>query len=270
MAAAAEKFIYIIQLDSGKYYVGKTNNPTFRLHSHFNSNGSKWTQMHKPIKLITLIQQNDKFDEDKYTLMYMEKYGIDNVRGGSFCQITLSSENKKTIETMLHSASDKCFKCGIKGHFANSCRVASASDKVETHHAKILSGALQVGREVAREIVIHSPCADTCIKIDKIIKWCVELSEDHHKFYLYNNINKSCYYITDVNITGPEKFISSPIAVTFKDAIRRKGIIDILFDDKDCTLFLVSRCGIKRYSRNVLNKSVIKMIDTNIFEYVEI
>ena len=28
-------FIYIIQLEQGKYYIGKTNNPQFRLESHF-------------------------------------------------------------------------------------------------------------------------------------------------------------------------------------------------------------------------------------------
>lgn len=34
-------FIYVLQLEQGKYYVGKTNNPNFRLTSHFQSNGSE-------------------------------------------------------------------------------------------------------------------------------------------------------------------------------------------------------------------------------------
>ncbi len=28
-------FIYILQLEQGKYYIGKTNNPTFRLENHY-------------------------------------------------------------------------------------------------------------------------------------------------------------------------------------------------------------------------------------------
>lgn len=37
-------YIYILQLEKGKYYVGKTNNPKFRINNHFDSNGSVWTQ----------------------------------------------------------------------------------------------------------------------------------------------------------------------------------------------------------------------------------
>jgi hypothetical protein len=52
----------------------------------------------------------------------MEKFGINNVRGGSFCQVKLNSENKKTIKHMINSSTDKCFNCGSKNHFANKCK----------------------------------------------------------------------------------------------------------------------------------------------------
>ena len=38
-------YIYAIKLEKGKYYIGKTTHPQFRLQSHFDSNGSKWTNM---------------------------------------------------------------------------------------------------------------------------------------------------------------------------------------------------------------------------------
>ena len=41
------------------------------------------------------------YDEDKYTLKYMNKYGINNVRGGSFCELYLSEENQKNIKKIL-------------------------------------------------------------------------------------------------------------------------------------------------------------------------
>ena len=43
-------FIYILQLQLNKYYVGKTNNPKIRLNNHFKSCGSAWTKKYKPIK----------------------------------------------------------------------------------------------------------------------------------------------------------------------------------------------------------------------------
>ena len=114
-------FIYAIQLQKEKYYIGKTNNPQFRLDNHFNSTGSEWTKKYNPIKVIEIIPNCDDFDEDKYTIKYMEKYGINNVRGGTFCQINLTEENKNTIQKMIIGSTDKCYICGEKGHFAKNC-----------------------------------------------------------------------------------------------------------------------------------------------------
>ncbi len=114
-------YIYILQLENDKYYIGKTTNPEFRIIDHFNSNGSTWTQKYKPIKLIEIIPNCSNFDEDKFTLEYMNKYGIDNVRGGSFCEIILNNNNKETINRMIMGATDTCYKCGELGHFIKEC-----------------------------------------------------------------------------------------------------------------------------------------------------
>ena len=121
-------FIYILQLESNKYYIGKTNNPDIRLDSHFNSNGSEWKKIYKPIKVYELISDCDSYDEDKYTLKYMEKEGINNVRGGSFCQVELSDEQIKLINQMIKGASDKCFNCGESGHFIKDCIESKIQD----------------------------------------------------------------------------------------------------------------------------------------------
>ena len=114
-------FIYILNLAQNKFYVGKTDKPKFRLDSHFKNGGCAWTKKYKPIQIIGLFPDCDDFDEDKYTLKYMSKYGIDNVRGGSFCQTTLSRENINTIERMISSSNDCCHFCGEKGHFIGRC-----------------------------------------------------------------------------------------------------------------------------------------------------
>lgn len=70
--------IYVLQLENNKYYIGKTKNLNFRMDQHFDSNGSTWTQINKPLKLLEINHNCDDFDEDKYTLKMMNQYGIKN------------------------------------------------------------------------------------------------------------------------------------------------------------------------------------------------
>lgn len=121
-------FIYILELQSGKYYIGKTQNPDARILSHFESTGSAWTHKYKPIKVLEIIKNCDDEDEDKYTIQYMKKYGINNVRGGSFSQLVLDEDHEVTLSHMITSSSDKCFRCGRIGHYSNECYAKTHDD----------------------------------------------------------------------------------------------------------------------------------------------
>ena len=115
-------FIYILKLTDDKYYVGKTDNPGFRINAHFNKTGSVWTTKYKVLELVELIPNCDQYDEDKYTIKYMQLYGINNVRGGSFCQLELDQNDSDTINKMFIGASDKCYNCQESGHFVKDCK----------------------------------------------------------------------------------------------------------------------------------------------------
>jgi len=123
-------YIYVLRLEHGKFYVGKTTRPvSMRIDEHMTNRGSIWTYMHTPLKVEEVIETNYAGDEDTYTLRYMSDYGIDNVRGGSFSQVTLSDDIRDIIHKMLRTASDSCFYCGSSDHFAQDCSPVTFSIK---------------------------------------------------------------------------------------------------------------------------------------------
>jgi len=121
--------IYVLKLQGDKYYVGKTTNPTYRLDDHFSEGGSAWTKKYKPISIHELKPDRRDIEEQIVTQEYMQKYGIDNVRGGPWCKINLSEPDKKAITHINKSNSDACYNCGSTGHFASQCNKQNTTYK---------------------------------------------------------------------------------------------------------------------------------------------
>ncbi len=114
--------VYVLELEDNKFYIGKTNNISRRFEDHKSSNSrsATWTRKFKPVRIIESYDNADGLDEDRITLEYMIKYGIDNVRGGPYvaCDIDSSREH---IEHRIRMACDRCKNCGSKFHFLRNC-----------------------------------------------------------------------------------------------------------------------------------------------------
>ncbi len=113
--------IYVLKCRDETFYVGRSNAPDNRIVQHFTEKGSVWTRLHPPVEIFRVHHNCLRLDEDKYTKALMAEFGIENVRGGSYCQVTLTSEQFRALEIELRNAYDKCLTCGRSGHFAKDC-----------------------------------------------------------------------------------------------------------------------------------------------------
>ena len=138
--------IYVLKLARGKYYVGMTKRNIDRVLDHIDGKGAVWTKKSPPSKSKPIISFQENLrasDEDRITLATMKKYGIQNVRGGSYCQIRLSAGTIASIEEKLapkrpkkkskspqartrssttkKKTKPKCSRCGRTSHNASKC-----------------------------------------------------------------------------------------------------------------------------------------------------
>lgn len=114
-------YVYVLELTSGKYYVGKFDN----LKNTTSFDTIPWIYSHQITGINSIFPYENDSDIDKYTIQFMTKYGINNVRGGSFsdlqlddkvlsilrivtdCAITISNTNANTcINTISNTISN--------------------------------------------------------------------------------------------------------------------------------------------------------------------
>jgi hypothetical protein len=113
--------IYVLECQDDCFYIGKTHlSVQDRFEQHKCGQGAAFTRLHPPIHIHKSFA-GDKWDEDACTLRFMELYGIENVRGGSYVQCKLSEELKQDIARRFTAARDHCFVCDNIGHFARDC-----------------------------------------------------------------------------------------------------------------------------------------------------
>jgi predicted GIY-YIG superfamily endonuclease len=164
--------IYILKLENNKYYVGKTNNIELRLNNHFNYNGSFWTKKYKPQEIVEIIKNCDEFDEDKYTIKMMKKYGIENVRGGSFCKFKLSNDNINTIKQMILFNSDICYICEKDDHFGNKCPFRKRKIEVEKEFVNKKRKIDEIYNPNQIQDIIKKENCQRCYRINHSIENC--------------------------------------------------------------------------------------------------
>ena len=94
-------YFYFIELENNKYYVATwlTNNMTIDdIYKQDTLNTCiDWLLIHKPVQIKERHMYNGGFSLDDHVLIYMSKYGRDNVRGGSYIDVNLSKHQREQI-----------------------------------------------------------------------------------------------------------------------------------------------------------------------------
>jgi hypothetical protein len=80
--------IYVLELEDDCFYVGITYNLNLRIAQHLSGTGAGWTKMHRPVKIVEVFHDGcTRQMEDEVTKRYVDIYGAENVRGGSWCKV---------------------------------------------------------------------------------------------------------------------------------------------------------------------------------------
>ena len=122
-------FLYTLELEQGKFYVGTTNNPAARLAEHREGVGAEWTRRYPPLRFsntyrltrLECAEEAARLQEDTQVKTVMLAEGIEAVRGGSYSRLVLTREDVKALSKELFHATNGCMRCGRQSHWAREC-----------------------------------------------------------------------------------------------------------------------------------------------------
>lgn len=111
--------IYVLRLEKGRFYVGKSRNVEQRYQEHCQGRGSEWTRKYPPLAIHEVYRNVSPFEEDRITKEYMAAHGVYKVRGGSYSAVNLPEA--PFLKKEIWGATDCCFNCGRRSHFSSEC-----------------------------------------------------------------------------------------------------------------------------------------------------
>ena len=131
--------IYVLKLERGKFYVGKTKHTVQRLKQHWDGDGAAWTRKYEMKDLHRWYPDKKDADENRITLQMMAEHGVRNVRGGDWCFVHMNAGEIRKLEKKCGSkkkAKKKattrgCKRCGRDSHTRSRCYAWTTVDGVD-------------------------------------------------------------------------------------------------------------------------------------------
>lgn len=125
----AKSGVYVIELQNGFFYVGKSFDIQRRIqqHVHGKDMSSSWCVKHGPMVAVHPPMTQHTVDMDTWerdeTIARMMRHGFHCVRGWQILDVheTLSAGSFHTLRNLIMGSKDLCRCCGHFGHFAKDC-----------------------------------------------------------------------------------------------------------------------------------------------------
>jgi len=89
--------VYLMALEHGAYYVGVSSDPEKELEAHREGLGPVWTQIHRPVRIVDVVEHVPASEVNEVVRNFMGVYGMDRVRGGSWEGVHLSDADRQVI-----------------------------------------------------------------------------------------------------------------------------------------------------------------------------
>ena len=196
--------VYVVLLERNKYYVGETQNLDLTIEQL--KLNLEWTKLFKPVKIIEFYNNCDVFDLDKYTVITMAKYGIHNVRGGSFTEWKFTDNTIIHIAKMIQTALDLEQHITYAPHIVNTItketKLANNNDISITDNVKYVSEPSKIdGHDKS--------------KTNNIMK-----SPENSS---YKSSNDKRYYYTKINEPNPLNQLFNGYNCNLEDMLQNKG-----------------------------------------------
>jgi 5-methylcytosine-specific restriction endonuclease McrA len=112
--------LFILRLEQGKYLVEQTSELRNRIEKHF-TDGEKWTKKFRPVAIHRILMRCQEDDDLKYTILCMEKFAVDNVRGAQFASDSLSKKDREKAARLIRARKGTCLHCEDTGHYTFEC-----------------------------------------------------------------------------------------------------------------------------------------------------
>ena len=98
---------YVIECVDNHYYVGITDCLTDKWFHHINGIECIWTKIHKPLRVVTVINEAETHDEFSLIKLYLARFGIEKVRGGNYWQVILTPSQISDLKMAIIEDKDK-------------------------------------------------------------------------------------------------------------------------------------------------------------------